>query len=298
MIFPMLFLFALTELMPWWKNTSSGEPDNMNKHALRLAGSLAIITGIALVVLWSTYDFRFQSRPAGLHMDPPLSEFWPFSQLTPFFKARVIRTNCKVAVVARILPVSGLADIARLAEATPAFLLGKVYPQGQWFYFPVVLAIKSTLGFLLLCLLVPAAKALRRKEIRREVLFLTIPPALYLVVAMSFGDQHGRAAHSSYLPIPCGSPRPLQRGNWRNGIGRGPCWSTTLLLFHVVSSGSNVSQLSCLLKRTVGRPARIPTRCWPTGMRDWGQGLKAMKRYMDQHQNYRLFVRLFCFYYR
>lgn len=278
MIFPMLFLLALTELMPWWGNTSSGESDNTKKHALRLAASIAIISGIALVVLWSTYDFRFESRPEGLHMDPPLSEF--LSQVTPF-KARIIQQIANW----RLLPESylfGLADVAKVSEATPTFLLGKVYPQGQWFYFPAVFAIKSTLGFLLLCLLAPMAKALRRKEIRREVLFLTIPPALYLVVAMNSGINLG-VRH--ILPVYPFLAVLAAIAAW-NLARRHSAWGvlvTALLIFHVVSSVRTFPNYLAYSNELWGGSANTYKVLADSNV-DWGQGLKAMKRYMDQHQ--------------
>ncbi len=52
--------------------------------------------------------------------------------------------------------------LALLSNASrPAFLLGRTYPHGVWFYFPVLFALKSTPGFLGL-LLLAALFALRR----------------------------------------------------------------------------------------------------------------------------------------
>src|SRR4029077_12522729 len=83
----------------------------------------------------------------------------------------------------------GLTDVIKTAGETPAFLFGKVFPSGRWFYFPAVFAIKSTLGFLLLLLLLPLTKAVHRPgngpEIGRQAAFLAIPPAAYFLVALT-----------------------------------------------------------------------------------------------------------------
>lgn len=65
------------------------------------------------------------------------------------------------------------------------FLFGKVYPNGRWFYFPSAFLIKSTIGFLLLLLLAPFARALWKSEHRRELLFVVIPAVAYFGGAMT-----------------------------------------------------------------------------------------------------------------
>ena len=49
-----------------------------------------------------------------------------------------------------------------VTSSRPTFLLGHGYPHGVWFYFPVLLALKSTLGFLGLLALLPALALERR----------------------------------------------------------------------------------------------------------------------------------------
>jgi 4-amino-4-deoxy-L-arabinose transferase-like glycosyltransferase len=59
----------------------------------------------------------------------------------------------------------------------PSFLLGHAYPHGVWFYYPVVLALKSQLGFLGL-LLLALVLGLTRKVKREPVAATVIPPEL------------------------------------------------------------------------------------------------------------------------
>jgi len=61
-----------------------------------------------------------------------------------------------------------------ISSRRPTFLLGHSYPHGVWFYFPVVFALKSSLGFLI-TLFLAAVAALARK-LRSETRAVLIPP--------------------------------------------------------------------------------------------------------------------------
>lgn len=63
--------------------------------------------------------------------------------------------------------------VVLLTGRRPTFILGQSYPHGVWFYFPVVFALKSPLGFLLL-LPVSLLIALRRRW-RRNASFSAVP---------------------------------------------------------------------------------------------------------------------------
>src|SRR6185312_7099253 len=95
-------------------------------------------------VLWAFYGFRYNARPDGLRLDPSLAEYvHPLKHV----EAKGILLLARF----HILPESylyGLADVRAMANGMPSFIFGKVYEHGVWFYFPAVLAIKSTLGFL------------------------------------------------------------------------------------------------------------------------------------------------------
>jgi hypothetical protein len=59
----------------------------------------------------------------------------------------------------------------------PTFILGRDYPHGVPFYFPLVFALKSTLGFLLLLLLAAALAIFLRRAARQRALPALIPAA-------------------------------------------------------------------------------------------------------------------------
>jgi len=121
-------------------------------------------------------------------MNPPLAE-----SIHHMSRAREIRL---LETVARyhLLPESyifGLADVRIMSDYYTSYLFGKIDPHGIWFYFPAAFAIKSTLPLLLLLGLAAGMIAAGRLRCWREMLFLTIPPAVHLAVAMSAGTNIG-----------------------------------------------------------------------------------------------------------
>ena len=64
-----------------------------------------------------------------------------------------------------------------LTSNRPTFILGHGYPHGEWFYFPIIFVLKSTLGFLGLLALAPALALARRRHWRGVS---AIPQALAL----------------------------------------------------------------------------------------------------------------------
>ena len=134
----------------------------------------------------SSYGFRYISRPAPLQLSTSLAEYAaPLSH----WQSSVVMAIAHL----HLLPESylmGLVDVKRMAEFYPTFLFGKVYPHGQWYYFPVVILIKTTLGLLCLLALGVVAVVLRRFA-ARELVYVLVPPVVYLAVAMGSGMNIG-----------------------------------------------------------------------------------------------------------
>jgi len=134
LVLPILFLLAACELI---FSKFGTHREKVDRHAIKLFGSVALIGLIGWAVLWSFYGFRYHARPNNLQMNPPLAEYvqglkpheaWPVSMM-----ARL-----------RILPESylyGLVDVRLTAQYYTSYLLGKVYAHGIWYYFPVAFLI-------------------------------------------------------------------------------------------------------------------------------------------------------------
>jgi len=286
LIFPILILLAFAEVI--WASQTSPEPtdasgarwdENRKKQAARLITSLTIVGCIALAVLWSMYAFRFRARPAGLKMAPELAQYAGPSHHP--IESKMVLELARW----RLLPeayIYGFVQISKVAKSNPTFLFGRIYPHGQWFYFPAAFLIKCTLGLLLLSLLLPFAGTLRGRKVRREVLFLAIPPTFYFLVAVgsgvNIGVRHILPVFPFLLTLVGYAAWSLagQRRHWAYLIGG-------LLAFHIISSLRSFPNYLAYSNEIWGGPTNTYKVLSDSNV-DWGQGLKAMRWYVDQHQ--------------
>lgn len=85
----------------------------------------------------------------------------------------------------------GWIDILQIPGMRSTFIFGKVHSSGQWFFFPAMLLIKSTIPLLLLIALVPFAGL---GKYGRKLLFIVIPPVFFLLIAivsnLNLGVRH------------------------------------------------------------------------------------------------------------
>ena len=180
---PMLLGLTLVEI-------ACAERGRRKRMAGTLFGGLAAIVGLAVAVLWAFYGFRYAARPAGLVMNPTLSEYAaPLTGLNGWMIGHLANW--------RLLPESylmGITDIHYAAQQYAIFLMGHDYPHGVWWYFPVALSIKTTLGLIGLVVLAGIALISRRLRQRRELAYLFVPGAIYLAAAivsgMNIGTRH------------------------------------------------------------------------------------------------------------
>jgi 4-amino-4-deoxy-L-arabinose transferase-like glycosyltransferase len=260
LVLPIMFLLTLCEFII------------NRRQSLKLAGSLALITVIAWLVLWSCYGFRYDARPNGLQMNPPLAEY--VQGLKPS-EAWVISTAARLC----ILPESylyGLADVKLTANYYTSYVLGKVYAHGVWFYFPVAFLIKSTVGVLALLLL--SVGATRRLNRVREILFLVVPVLFYLLVAltvgMNIGVRHILVVYVFLYVLIGGATWTLMRTKWAYVVG-------ACLLVHVASSVLAFPNYIAYANELWGGPSQTHKYLTDSNS-DWGQQLKSVKHYLDQ----------------
>lgn len=271
LVLPALFLLTLSEII-----FNAVDRKNIGRDALKLLGALALITLIGWVVLWSFYRFRYDARPDGLQMNPPLveyvkglkpSEAWPISTAARF----------------HILPESylyGLVDVRLTADYYTSYVLGKVYAHGVWFYFPVVFLIKSTVGVLVLFLLSLGVVATRSMNRRREIVFLVVPMIFYLLVAMTvgmnIGVRHILVVYVFLYVLIGGAASFLFQRSRR--------WAYAVAVFLLVHVGSSVMAFPNYIpyaNEVWGGPSQTHKYLTDSNS-DWGQQLKSIKQYLDQ----------------
>jgi hypothetical protein len=177
-VFLVLFLLAMVELASFDSELREDSPSRTPgkaRVALRLGLGLIVVTIVSLIVLWGFYGFHY-SPIAGVA--PP--------SMAPMLDGLPNRhTAAVLAAFARIhlLPEAFLYGLAFLfaTDVRPTFLLGARYVHGVWFYFPVVMLIKSTLGFLILLPLAIFSKNLWKRGKLREVLLMVVPARVFML---------------------------------------------------------------------------------------------------------------------
>ena len=277
LIYPMLFCLAVAELLPLRDSATKRLAPGLRKKALRQAAALAAIAAISLAMLWSMYGFRYTARRAGETVNPPLPEY----------TKQMMGTGASASLIMhiarlRLVPESylyGVVDIYSPGEL-PTVIFGKYYPNAQWFYFPAIFVVKSTLAFLLLCCLAPLSALLRDKSYRREVLFLLIPCAVYLAVALISGINYG-VRH--LLPVFPFLMVLVAAGAWNLSQRHRALAAAVAVLvaFHAVSSARAFPNYIPYSNELWGGPENTHKVLADSNV-DWGQGLNAMKQYIDE----------------
>jgi 4-amino-4-deoxy-L-arabinose transferase-like glycosyltransferase len=267
---PMLLGLTLVEI-------ACAEPGRRKRMAGTLFGGIAATVIVAVVVLWSFYGFRYAARPAGLMMNPTLSEYAaPLTGMNSWVIGHVANW--------RLLPESylmGMTDIHYAAQQYPIFLLGHDYAHGVWWYFPVALSIKTTLGMIGLVVLAGIALIGRQLRQRRELAYLVVPGTIYLIVAilsgMNIGTRHVLFLYPLAALLAAAGLTALahhsRRWLW---IGGG------LIAFHVISAMAVFPAEMAYGNEAWGGTANTHKYLSDSSV-DWAQQLPHIKQWVDAH---------------
>ena len=267
---PMLLLLIGWELLAAPKGTR-------RRLALRLSGAVAAVFVVSVLVLWAFYGFRYTARPAGLALSPSLADYVaPLSH----FNAAAVMTVAHL----RLLPESylmGLVDVRRMVQFYPTFIFGKVHAHGVWWYFPVVILIKTTLGLLALAGLSFFAIFTGRLRKGRELAFILIPATIYLAVAiaagMDIGARHLLPADTFVFILAAGGIVALAASNRR--------WAwvgAALVLAHIASSLAVFPNYIAYANEAWGGPKNVHNLLSDANV-DWAQQLYPVKAWQDRH---------------
>jgi 4-amino-4-deoxy-L-arabinose transferase-like glycosyltransferase len=243
----------------------------------RLFGAFAVIVVIGVVVLWAFYGFRYAARPAGLAMSTTLAEY--VQPLSHFNAAGVM-----AIAHLHLLPESyliGLVDVKRMSQDYPTFIFGKVYSHGVWWYFPVAILIKTTLGLLALTGLSLFAILSGRLKRRRELIYTLLPAAFYLAVAMLAGMNIG-ARH--VLPVYT-FVFALAGAGAAAVAAQSRLWAmlvAVLVLAHIISSLMVFPNPMAYANEAWGGPKNVHNLLSDANA-DWAQQLLSVKRWQDRH---------------
>jgi len=282
LLLPMILVLLAGELVGRWvllrrSTTGAALWRRCGLHAVKLFGGVAAISILAVLILWAFYGFRYAARPAGLHLDSDMEG--AAHGLKPFIAQGVL-----LFAHHRLLPESylfGLCDVINVGNWSPTFILGKVFTHGVWYYFPVVLAIKLTLGMMGLLLVAAAAFFPGRFPPTRELFFLIVPAAIYLTTAiaspLNIGIRHILPVLPFLILLAAGGACALARSSKR--------WLyvvAALVTVHCLSSLMAYPNYLAYANEAWGGPSQTHRFLTDSNV-DWGQQLIAVKSYVDQH---------------
>jgi len=267
---PMLLGLTLVEI-------ACAQRGRRTRMAWTLLGGFAAIVVIAVGVLWAFYGFRYAARPAGLVMNPTLSEYAaPLKGVNSWVIGHLANW--------RLLPESylmGITDIHYAAQQYAIFLLGHDYPHGVWWYFPVALSIKTTLGLIGLVVLAGIALVSKRLRRSRELAYLVVPGAIYLAAAilsgMNIGTRHVLFLYPLAALLAAAGLTALAQHNRRwIWIGGG------LVAFHIISAMAIFPAEMAYGNEAWGGTANTHKYLSDSSV-DWAQQLPHIKQWVDAH---------------
>jgi hypothetical protein len=240
-----------------------------------LAAALLAMAIVGFGVLWAFYGFRYAARPGGMVMAPSLSA----SVATlPHGVGRAV-----VSFVARhhLLPeayVYGWSDILKVPGKRESFVFGKLRTGSWWPGFPVMIVMKTTITLMVLVGLMPILGVWRK---RREFLFLAVPAAMYLLIAVGSGMN---AELRYILPVypfcivlagAAGWEMARRSRGWAIGVA-------ALMVFAAASSLHAFPDYLAYANEAFGGPSQS-WRFMAGSNGDEGQSLKWVKSYLDSN---------------
>lgn len=249
--------------------------EERGRRLLRYAGALVVVGAIGLTVLWASYGFRYAARPGG-------AAIWSPPRLAMAHGAvptKIIPQLERWHVLPQAYLV-GLQDVLVESEVgRPSFLLGKLYPGGNWFFFPVAMAIKFTLPVLLMIVISALAFAFWRRKLR-ELLFLLLPALIFLGFSMSSGLNVGIRHLLPILPL---LTIFAAAGAW--SIARERKWAmivlSAALALQVATSLHAYPNYLSYSNELWGGPGET-YRYLANSDDDWGQAQKMARAYIDK----------------
>ena len=265
LVLPTLFLLALSDVFLPLAPAPTTRQHRLRRNAL----ALSALCLLGYVGLWAIYSFSFHE----LHIFPTLVGY--AAGISPLKRSLILFADHH-----HLFPepyLFGWVDILRIS-ARPTFLLGHIYPNARWFFFPAAFLIKTTLALLILLLLLPFA---RLTDHRSQLVFFALPAAFFFSISV-LSMLNGSARY--LIPLyPC---LLLLAGAAAAAVFQ---WSTlsraaiaALLLLGFVSTLHSYPNFLAYSNELVGGPSHTH-RALTDQDDDWGQGLKWTSTYLAQH---------------
>ncbi|HEX4067418.1 MAG TPA: glycosyltransferase family 39 protein [Acidobacteriaceae bacterium] len=274
-IIPMVILISALDL---WNRRTDGTAGDKAASWRQLLVSMIAAMLIGVVCVWAIYRFRYDARPANLSLNPATDQY--LQELTSSFSRSVMFWVSRHHLLPEAY-IYGLADTKISAASIPSYLFGHSTQKASRWYYPAALAIKSTLPFLILLAVTVGALIARRWRVGREVIVLAVPPAvLFIIASMSdigIGFRHLFPIFPMLYILIAGCALHLVGQNRKLAYVFG-----VLLLWQVVIPFAARPGLLTYANEAWGGPSRAHLYLSDSNT-DWGQQLKYVKSYLDDH---------------
>jgi 4-amino-4-deoxy-L-arabinose transferase-like glycosyltransferase len=234
--------------------------------------------GIAIVVLWGTYQFRYSALPGHTQAFEIAKSLQESGQSDTLF-GRALTTTARF----HLLPESYLAGLQYVVQNSvrASYIFGTRHDNGVWYYFPVSILVKTPLTILLLFVLALVTPALWSKHKEQFVVAL-IPIAVFLLSAMSskinLGVRHILPIYPFLIVLAAAAMGYFAA---RSNVAAAVC--AALLVFQAVSYARSYPNEMAYANEAWGGPRHLYKYLGDSNV-DWGQALYRVQDYAAAHK--------------
>ncbi len=241
-----------------------------------LVGTILLFSVLlGYLAIWAAYQFRFDAIPYQ-RGELPVANLSPDNS----WLSRLIQL-CRDYYLLPEALVYGLADVYLNMERT-SYLLGDISQTGFWLYFPVAFLVKTPVPTLLLIVAAVIYTIFHRPK-GSEAFFLLAPALLFFLFAvwsrLNVGWRHIMPIYPFLFVWLGGTVSAM----WRSGLRT---TRTVMLLLGVWLCGSTLwayPNYLAYFNELVGGPSKGHLYLVDSSL-DWGQDLKALKKWMTLNQ--------------
>ncbi|HEY6376182.1 MAG TPA: glycosyltransferase family 39 protein [Edaphobacter sp.] len=273
-IVPILCFIAAIDY--WQSKKTVRSVESASARQMVTAIVVALMIGVGCV--WSIYHFRYAARPVSLELNPTSEQY--LQKLTSPLSRGVLTTTARLHLLPEAY-IYGLADTKISAGDIPSYFFGRTYSGASHWYFPAAFLIKSTLPFLILLGITIIVAFRGRWKMRREIVFLTVPPIFLFLLSSSsdlgIGYRHLFPMFPMLYILIAGCAAHVVSKNPKYAYG-----FAVLLLWQVITTIAARPALLAYANEAWGGPSKTHLYLADSNV-DWGQQLKAVKHYLETH---------------
>ena len=282
-LWPMTFLLLLVPALrnsPWPGDFLA--PRGSGSRVTRTTTAFLIVALLlcaSFAGLWTAYSFRYSPAPevSGVLPQPGGSSAIEHVSQTASIMDWIDRHH--------LLPSAythGFLLGQERAPKRPSFLAGHMRRGGWWWYFPVAFLVKTPVALLLLFLGGVTLAFVGRNRPISDELFILVPPAVYMILAMvtrlNIGVRHILPIYPFVLLIAGKAIAQL----WTSRRRVMQILLATLALTEFGEVAATYPHFLSFFNQFVGGPQNGYKYLADSNL-NWGQDLKSLKKWMDQN---------------